>query len=95
MTPETNGSPPPDGARRAHLAILAILQLVMAVQLVLLLARHEWPQALFVIGIMALTLAPLVLRMPVRIPPEIQIVAILFVFAALFLGEVRDYYQRF
>jgi hypothetical protein len=82
-------------ARRAHLAILAILQAIMAVQLILLLIRHDWPQAFFVSGIMALTLAPVIFRMPVEIPSEIQIVAILFVFASLFLGEVRDYYQRF
>jgi len=84
-----------ESARRAHLAILAILQLVMAIQLVLLLMRGEWPQAFFVVAIMGLTLAPVVFRLPVEIPSEIQIVAILFVFAALFLGEVRGYYERF
>jgi uncharacterized membrane protein YjdF len=57
--------------------------------------RHEWPQAFFVAGIMVLTLAPVLFRMPVEIPSEIQIVAVLFVFATLFLGEVRDYYERF
>jgi len=82
-------------AQKAHWAILAVLQLVMALQLVLLLMRGEWPQAFFVAGIMALTLAPLVFRLPVEIPSEVQIVAILFVFAALFLGEVRGYYERF
>ena len=84
-----------DPARRAHLAILTVLQLVMAVQLVLLLLRQDWLQAFLVAGIMALTLTPVVLRMPVEVPSEIQIVAVLFVFATLFLGEVRDYYQRF
>lgn len=82
-------------ARRAHLAILAVLQLIMAIQLVLLLLQKEWPQAFFVTGIMALTLAPVIFRMPVEIPSEIQLVAVLFVFATLFLGEVRDYYERF
>ena len=90
-----NGPAPANRARRAHLAILAVLQLVMAVQLVLLLMRGDWPQAFFVAGIMILTLAPLLFRWPVDIPSEIQIVAILFVFATLYLGEVRDYYQRF
>jgi uncharacterized membrane protein YjdF len=84
-----------ESARRAHLAILAILQLVMAIQLILLLGRQEWPQAVFVAGIMALTLAPVVFRLPVDIPSELQIVAIIFVFATLFLGEVRNYYERF
>lgn len=95
MMPEVRGPATADPARRAHLAILAALQLVMTIQLVLLLLRQDWLQSFLVVGIMALTLAPLVFRMPVRIPSEIQIVAVLFVFATLFLGEVRDYYQRF
>src|SRR3546814_4604052 len=44
-----------------------------------------------------LTMAmPVVLkaRFFVQIPPEVQILAILYGFAALFLGEVRDYYER-
>ena len=95
MSPDASDLPAADPARRAHLAILAILQLIMAGQLVLLLVREDWLQAFLVVGIMALTLAPLVFRLPVEIPSEIQIVAVLFVFATLFLGEVRDYYQRF
>ncbi len=95
MTPESSDPAPDDTARRAHLAILAVLQLVMAVQLVLLLSRQDWPQAFFVAGIMVLTLAPVVFKMPVEIPSEIQIVAVLFIFATLFLGEVGDYYERF
>ena len=67
----------------------------MAVQLALLLARQDWLDAFLVAAIMALTLAPVVFRLPVEIPSEIQIVAILFVFATLFLGEVRGYYERF
>ena len=94
-TPETGEAAPSPAARRAHLAILALLQLVMAVHLVLLLVRGEWPQAVFVAGIMALTLAPVLFRMPVELPSEMQIVAVLFVFATLFLGEVRDWYDRF
>jgi uncharacterized membrane protein YjdF len=41
-------------------------------------------------------LAPELLRrkLAVQIPSEIQILATLFVFATLFLGEVRDYYER-
>ena len=95
MTPDGSEPLPENGARRAHLVILAVIQVVMAVQLVLLLLREDWPQATFVAGIMILTLAPVVFRMPVEIPSEVQIVALLFVFASLFLGEVRDYYQRF
>jgi hypothetical protein len=86
-----------DPARRAHLAILIVLQLVMGIQLALLLFRGDWLQVFLVAGIMAVTIAPVLFRrgMPVDIPSEIQIVAVLFVFATLFLGEVRGYYERF
>ena len=33
--------------------------------------------------------------MPVRIPAEFELLAILFVFASLFLGEFRSFYERF
>ena len=95
MAPEPDKPLPSRAARRAHLAILALLQLVMASQLVLLLVRGNWPEAFFVAAIMGVTLAPLVLHMPVELPSEIQIVAVLFIFATLFLGEVRDWYDRF
>lgn len=87
---------PPRLARRAHLGVLLVLQSVMAVELVLLAIGGNWMHVFLVIAVMAATLAPEVLRhrLPVEIPSEIQIVAILFVFATLFLGEVRDYYER-
>jgi hypothetical protein len=68
----------------------------MATELVLLLRGGQWASAVLVALIMALTLAPVVLkeRLPVRIPAELQLLAILFVFASLFLGEVRSFYER-
>ena len=84
-------------ARRAHLLVLLVLQSVMAFELVLLVLEAQWQHAFLVAAVMAGTLAPELLRrqLPVEIPSEIQILAILFVFATLFLGEVRDYYERF
>lgn len=84
-------------ARRAHLLVLAVLQSVMAVELVLLAIEGEWQHVFLVAAVMAGTLAPELLRrrLPVEIPSEVQIVAILFIFATLFLGEVRHYYERF
>ena len=83
-------------ARRTHLIVLCILQTVMAVELVLLALEGEWQHVFLVAAVMAGTLAPELLRrqLPVEIPSEVQIAAILFVFATLFLGEVRDYYER-
>lgn len=47
-------------------------------------------------AIVLLTLAPVVLgkRFDVFIPPEFEAIAVVFIFATLFLGEVRDYYNR-
>jgi hypothetical protein len=97
LSPPAPQTTPSRGKRRAHLAVLLALQLVMAVQLVILIMRHEAPQAVFVAGIMAVTAAPALFRsrLPVEIPSEIEVVAVLFIFATLFLGEVRDYYERY
>lgn len=83
-------------ARRVHLGVLVLLQSVMAIELVLLIFGGNWQHAFLVAAVMAGTIAPELLRerLPVEIPSEIQILAILFVFATLFLGEVRDYYER-
>ena len=82
--------------RRAHLIVLIILQVVLAIELVLLIARGRWMHVFLVIGVMIAILSPELLkrRMRVEIPSEIQITATLFVFASFFLGEVRDYYER-
>lgn len=84
-------------AGRVHLALLLVLQGVMAIELIFLLADGLWVSGVWLLAIMAVTSAPAILgsRLPVRIPLEYEILAILFVFAALFLGEFRSYYERF
>lgn len=69
----------------------------MAAELVFLVAEQQWVHVFLVTGIMLTMALPVVLksRFPVQIPSEIQILTILFGFATLFLGEVRDYYERF
>jgi len=78
-------------------ALLLFLQLIMAVELVVLLIRGEWLSAFLVFMIMAITLAPNIFkeRLPVKIPAEFNIMVIIFVFASLFLGEIRGFYLRF
>ena len=81
---------------RVHLAILVVLQLIMGVELVLLFYERLWINAVVVMAIMAITLSPAALgrRFSVNILPEFQVLAVVFVFAALYLGEVRSYYER-
>lgn len=84
------------GRARAHLLVLGVLELVMGVSLVLLAVRGDWAQAAFVGGIMAVCLVPtLSRRLSVEIPTEVELVAVLFVFATLFLGEVHHWYERY
>lgn len=59
--------------------------------------EQQWLTSLLTLAITAVTFAPLVLgrRFRVIIPPEMELLAITFVFAALFLGEIRGYYVRY
>ena len=84
-------------ARRVRMLVLLVLQGVMAAELVFLLGERLWASGLWLLAIMAITGAPAVLgeRLPVRIPAEYELLAILFVFASLFLGEFLSYYERF
>lgn len=83
-------------APRVRLALILVLQTIMALELILLLYERLWASSIWLLAIMAITAAPALLdrRLPVRIPAEYDVLAILFVFAALFLGEFRSYYAR-
>lgn len=85
--------PPPPLSRRVQLALVTGLQIVMAVELTLLVSAGQWLHAFLVAGVIAATLAPAALK--IDVPAEIQIAVVVFVFATLFLGEVRNYYERF
>lgn len=81
---------------RVRLILLVILQTVMAVELIWLVTERLWGGAVWLVAIMALTSAPALFRdrLPVRIPLEYEVLTVLFVFAALFLGEFRSFYER-
>jgi hypothetical protein len=88
--------PPHSGARKVYRAVFAAVQLIMAAELALLVAGGRWQHAFLVAGVMLAFLFPVALRRGREplIPVEIQLFAVLFIFATLFLGEVRDYYER-
>ena len=73
-----------------------VLQAIMALEFAAALYEGQWFTAFLVLVIITLTLAPAVLgqRLRVHIPSEFQLLAVLFVFASLFLGEIRSYYER-
>lgn len=79
------------------MGVLLALQALMAAELIWLLFQGSWTSAVWLLIIMTVTGAPTLLgdRLPVRIPVEYELLAILFVFAALFLGEFHSYYIRY
>jgi uncharacterized membrane protein YjdF len=85
-----------DTATRIHRWLVIATSTIMGIEFVLGLLGAQWLNALLVLAIMFLVLAPSLLgpRLPVVIPSEFQILAVAFMFSALFLGEVRDYYER-
>lgn len=83
--------------RRVHRRVTLALQAILVAGTVLALFQGQWLSALTTGAIVAVTLLPVVLgrRFRVFIPPEFEALAVVFVFASLFLGEVRGYYGRF
>lgn len=73
-----------------------VLQAIMALEFAVTLYEAQWFTAFLVLVIITLTLAPAALghRLRVHIPSEFQLLAVVFVFASLFLGEIRSYYDR-
>lgn len=84
-----------DLAARIHRWITAILALLMAVELAFAIWEQLWLTAFLVCTIILIIVAPTFLsrRYRVQIPAEYQILTVIFVFAALFLGEIRSYYD--
>lgn len=82
---------------RLHLALLAIIELAMGVELFFKVAEGNWMHVFLVAAIMGAMAVPALFsrRFDLTLPTEIQFATMLFVFATLFLGEVRDFYERY
>lgn len=85
------------GTDRIHRWLTLILLLIMMAGLTFALYEHQWLNAFLTSGILVLTLLPAMLgrRFRVYIPPDIQLIAAVFIFSSLFLGETRGYYVKF
>ncbi len=83
--------------RLIHRRLTLFLQAVLVAEIVAAVWQQQWLALVLTTGILLITLAPLFISRFFRvfIPPEIVLLAIIFVFASLFLGEVRGYYTRF
>lgn len=80
-----------------HKTLTIFLQVTLLVGVILFCFQGRWLTAVVTSAIIVVTLLPLILgrRFDVRIPPEFELLAVLFVYASLFLGEVHGYYVRF
>lgn len=80
-----------------HRRLSFVLQGILLIEVLVALSAQQWLTAVISLGIIMVTVVPLLLarRFQVFIPPQFQLLAIGFVFASLFLGEVRNYYTRF
>lgn len=80
-----------------HQRITFFLQSILLLEVLVAIWAGRWFTAFFTAMIILVTFLPVLLerRFRIHIPPELQLLAIGFVFGSLFLGEVRDYYMRF
>jgi len=83
--------------RLAHRRVSFVLKAILGIGAVLLFIQGRYQAGLEVLIILLVTMSPVLLgkRFDVKIPPEIETLAVVFVYMALFLGEVRGYYLRF
>lgn len=83
--------------RITHQRVTIALQLILIAEIAFALWGQRWATAVLTSMIVAITFFPVLLerRFRIHIPPELQLAAIGFVFASLFLGEIHDYYNRF
>lgn len=80
-----------------HKTLAIVLQAIILIGLAFSVYERQWLNTAVISGILVLTLLPALLsrRLDVYIPAEFELLTIAFIFAALFLGETRDYYSRY
>ncbi|MAT51345.1 MAG: hypothetical protein CMK32_09215 [Porticoccaceae bacterium] len=85
-----------DRVERLHRGLLIALLIVMSIELVAVLYKQQWHHAFLLLCISMLSLFPVILhrQYSITITAEFQILTVVFVFAALFLGEIHSYYDR-
>jgi len=77
--------------------ISLLLKIILAVGAILEAMQGNWMVAITTTGIVIVAFLPILLgyRFHVRIPPEFELLAVIFVYASLFLGEVHGYYLKY
>src|SRR3989344_8098895 len=86
-----------DVVDRIQLLTAYILQIVLLGAIVFSLWKNQWLIAFLTFGILILTLLPAFIQhsSKVYLPVEFHFIPILFIFLALYLGELHGYYTYF
>lgn len=91
----------PDLADRIHYYLVTLLHIILTIELGIVIYEGIWNEgpwinAFLIMAIIVVTLIPSLLgrQYHIHIPAEFQILAVVFVFATLFLGEIHRYYER-
>ena len=87
-----------DIAERVELIVSYLLQFVILVTaFVYGFYYEEWGNALLILGILFLSLLPAIIRRSTRVhlPVEFDLITIVFIFFALYLGDLHSYYTYF
>ena len=82
---------------RIHFALLTFIRITLIIAIVSAAYNLEWV-VLFVSSLtFVLTFVPYAYewKYKIDIPIELEIVTVLFIYASLFLGEIRNYYTAF
>jgi hypothetical protein len=92
----TELTPSQNEENKAHKYLVLALLVVMSIEGAFLLYNTRWLSFFLILLIIFTLLAPVVFknRLNVTLPAEFHISAVLFAFAALYLGEVQQFYQR-
>mgnify|MGYP003627377277 CR=1 FL=1 len=79
-----------------HGRIIGVFFVLLVIEWGMLFYNQSWLSLFLVTSILAILFAPVIFRkrMQMEIPAEMHIIAVVFVFSALYLGEVLDFYNR-
>lgn len=95
-TPKSNSKSESFEDNRLHRVLIRILLAVMTIEGAYLFYSNRWLSFFLVLLIIFTLLAPIVFRsrLNVTVPAEFHISAVLFSFAALYLGEIQQFYDK-
>src|SRR6056297_2981826 len=88
---------PENRTDRISLIVSVIIRFTLVIAIVVSILVSEWTALYTSILTLVLTFLPSIIEKNYKIslPSEFEILIIIFIYASIFLGEVRGYYTRF